>query len=119
MIVGADFPDEQYADFDAWAAAMASDDTEAPTSPLWHGGGQWLLYGLGLVLRCKILITSLCKTTDRTLVLPLRSALLLDRRRPNPELRHRPFGFAQLGYTPRPAGRVRAAAGGSSRFARG
>ena len=29
------------------------------------------------------------------------------------------FGFAQLGYTPRPAGRVRAAAGGSSRFARG
>ena len=85
MIVGADFPDEQYADFDAWAAAMASDDTEAPTSPLWHGGGQWLLYGLGLVLRCKILITSLCKTTDRTLVLPLRSALLLDRRRPNPK----------------------------------
>ena len=51
MIVAADFPDEQYADFDAWAAAMASDDTEAPTSPLWHGGGQWLLYGLGLVLR--------------------------------------------------------------------
>ena len=85
MIVGADFPDEQYADFDAWAAAMASDDTEAPTSPLWHGGGQWLLYGLGLVLGCKILITSLCKTTDRTLVLPLCSALLLDRRRPNPK----------------------------------
>ena len=56
-----------------------------PTSPLWHGGGQWLLYGLGLVLRCKIFITSLCKTTDRTLVLPLRSALLLDRRRPNPK----------------------------------
>ena len=59
MVVGADFPDEQYADFDEWVIAMASDDTDAPTSPLWHGGGQWLLYGLGLVLRCKIVITSL------------------------------------------------------------
>ena len=59
MIVGADFPDEQYADFDEWATAMASDDTDAPTSPLWHGGGQWLLYGLGLLLRCQIVITSL------------------------------------------------------------
>ena len=39
MVVGADFPDEQYADFDEWAVAMASDDTDAPTSPLWHGGG--------------------------------------------------------------------------------
>ena len=71
MVVGADFPDEQYADFDEWAAAMASDDTDAPTSPLWHGGGQWLLYGLGLVLRCKIVITSMYKTTDLTLTLTL------------------------------------------------
>ena len=77
MVVGADFPDEQYADFDEWAAAMASDDTDAPTSPLWHGGGQWLLYGLGLVLRCKIVITSMYKTTDLTLTLTLTLTLLL------------------------------------------
>ena len=75
MVVGADFPDEQYADFDEWAAAMASDDTDAPTSPLWHGGGQWLLYGLGLVLRCKIVITSMYKTTDLTLALTLLLSL--------------------------------------------
>ena len=75
MVVGADFPDEQYADFDEWAAAMASDDTDAPTSPLWHGGGQWLLYGLGLVLRGKIVITSMYKTTDLTLTLTLLLSL--------------------------------------------
>ena len=75
MVVGADFPDEQYADFDEWAAAMASDDTDAPTSPLWHGGGQWLLYGLGLVLRCKIVITSMYKTTGLTLALTLLLSL--------------------------------------------
>jgi hypothetical protein len=58
MVVSADFPDEAYEDVDSWAEAMASDDTEAPTSPLWHGGGQWLLYGLGLVLKCTLSVTS-------------------------------------------------------------
>lgn len=59
MIVGADFPDEFYEDFDGWAEAMALDDTDAPTSCLWRGGGQWLLYGLGLVFELRLVVVSM------------------------------------------------------------
>ena len=59
MIVGADFPDEFYEDFDSWAEAMALDDTEHPTSCLWRGGGQWLLYGLGLVFELRLAVVSM------------------------------------------------------------
>ena len=38
---------------------MSTDDTLVDTSSLWHGGGQWLLYGLGLLLEVTIEVTSL------------------------------------------------------------
>ncbi|KAL1515439.1 hypothetical protein AB1Y20_002065 [Prymnesium parvum] len=59
MIVTCDFPDDQYETFDDWVDAMGSDDTEVDNSSLWHGGGQWLLYGLGLLLQVTIEVTSL------------------------------------------------------------
>ena len=59
MIVTADFPDEKFETFDEWRAAMDSDDTAEDTSPLWHGGGQWLLYSLGLLLKVRLVVVSL------------------------------------------------------------
>jgi hypothetical protein len=59
MIVGCDFPDELYDSFDEWIEAMGTDDTQADSSTLWHGGGQWLLYGLGKLLNVTVEVTSL------------------------------------------------------------
>lgn len=60
MIVTCSFPDERYDSFDEWVETnMEFDDTEMPNSSLWHGGGHWLLYGLGLLLDLTIEVTSL------------------------------------------------------------
>ena len=59
MIIAASFPDERYDSFEEWVEYMGSDDTEERTSTLWHGGGQWLLYGLGILLSVTIEVTSL------------------------------------------------------------
>lgn len=59
MIVSCDFPDERYESFDEWLEAMGTDDIEVDNSSLWYGGGQWLLYGLGLLLEVTIEVTSL------------------------------------------------------------
>lgn len=57
-IVRASFPDEAYDTFDAWLEAQSTDDTEQAVSELWHGGGQWLLMGLGLRLKMKIIVSN-------------------------------------------------------------
>lgn len=58
MLLDCSFPDEHFETFGEWAAAMATDDTHEPISQLWNGGGQWLLYGMGLLLGLTIVVTS-------------------------------------------------------------
>jgi hypothetical protein len=50
------FPDEMYESFEDWSAAQHTDDTDDAVSDLWRGGGQWMLYGLGLHLRLRIFV---------------------------------------------------------------
>jgi hypothetical protein len=57
-IVESSFPDEAYDSFDAWLDAQESDDTARAHSDLWRGGGQWLLFGLGLALKLKIVVSN-------------------------------------------------------------
>lgn len=59
MIVSCSFPDERYESFEEWLEAMDTDDTDSDNSSLWHGGGHWLLYGLGLLLEVTIEVTSM------------------------------------------------------------
>jgi len=62
-IVRWSFPDEAYESFEDWLAAQHSDDTDQSVSHLWHGGGQWTLYGLALLLRVQILVHTLDAAT--------------------------------------------------------
>lgn len=57
------FPDEEYETFESWLEAQRSDDSELMTSNLWCGGGQWTLYGLGLLLRVQITIHTVDSAT--------------------------------------------------------
>ena len=57
------FPDEHYDTFDEWIQAQSTDDTEDHTSDLWRGGGQWMLYGLALLLRAQIFVHSVDSAT--------------------------------------------------------
>ena len=50
------FPDERYQSFEEWRSAQASDDTCAAISDLWRGGGQWTIYGLGILLQAQVFI---------------------------------------------------------------
>merc|ERR1719502_701365 len=58
-VVRGSFPDERFDTFEAWVDAQQSDDTDSPTSELWQGGGQWLLYGLALSFRLQIFVHTL------------------------------------------------------------
>merc|ERR1719240_1643782 len=63
-IVSCSFPDEAFDTFEEWRAAQCSDDTGDRLSDLWRGGGQWLLYGLGLTLGCQIFVTNVSSSGD-------------------------------------------------------
>lgn len=71
------FPDESFETFEAWLDAQRSDDTDSAISTLWHGGGQWLLYGLGLHLHLKIVIHSVDRSS-LALVGPTKGTVLID-----------------------------------------
>jgi len=57
------FPDEHFETFDEWLDAQRSDDTESPNSELWKGGGQWMLYGLALLMRVQVFVHALDSET--------------------------------------------------------
>jgi hypothetical protein len=73
------FPDEAFDSFEAWLEAQHSDDTDAAVSSLWHGGGQWLLFGLALLLRVQ-LIVHVVETESLTLTGPPLGTELVDAR---------------------------------------
>ena len=50
------FPDEAFETFEEWLDGQRADDTDDAISSCWHGGGQWMLYGLGLLLKVKIVV---------------------------------------------------------------
>ena len=50
------FPDEAFETFEDWLDGQRADDTDDAISSCWHGGGQWMLYGLGLLLNVKIVV---------------------------------------------------------------
>ena len=56
MFVRWSFPDEAFDTFEAWLEAQQTDDTEQAISDLWRGGGQWMIYGLALLLRVQIFV---------------------------------------------------------------
>ena len=66
-IVHGSFPDECYESYEDWHAAQLSDDTDQAISDLWRGGGEWVLYGLALYLRLKIVVHNV-DATSRSLI---------------------------------------------------
>jgi len=58
MLVTCSFPDENFGTFEHWLEAQNADDTAFDSTDLWKGGGNWNLYGLGLLLECSIWVTS-------------------------------------------------------------
>ena len=57
------FPDEAFDSFEEWCEAQQTDDTADAVSDLWRGGGQWMLYGLGLLLRLRIVVHNVDSST--------------------------------------------------------
>ena len=56
-LVRCTFPDESFATFDEYVAAQHADDTGNAVSELWKGGGSWTLFGLGLSLGVRIVVS--------------------------------------------------------------
>ena len=63
-IVRASFPDENYNTFDEWLDAQMTYDVNEGISNLWQGGGQWILYGLGLFYSLQIYVHALDGRTN-------------------------------------------------------
>jgi len=74
------FPDESYDTFDDWLAAQQSDDTADERSGLWHGGGEWVLYGLALLYEVRLVIHTV-DATKLECVGPAQGTELVDARR--------------------------------------
>lgn len=57
------FPDEEYESYEDWIEAQRTDDSGSAVSTLWHGGGQWVLYALGLLHDLRIVVHQIDRDT--------------------------------------------------------